>query len=1198
MKRMIVAMLVLVAMLSAAFVPMDRAKKVAENYYKNYAPTAQKGNVITRTIAKKYEGEVTYYAFEFGNQNGFVIVTADDGLRTILGWSFDSGLCSEEDFYNMKNPFAHRMSWTDREIIQARKDKYVDVKAQKDWKDIENNIFPSASKAIVVPALVQTRWGQGYPYNTLCPMDGTSRSLVGCVATSMAQIMRYHMGTENPTGSNSYYCSNLGTTVAISNYGDYTYDYSLMPTTTAAINLATEITEVSELSYGCGVAVDMNYGYDGSGAYTSDVKAAMVNHFEYSNTATYVSVGTPTTETAQATNINTSLAASRPIIWAGDDATEGGHCFILDGRTDDYQYHFNWGWEGGSDGWFKINALTPTGYNFASGQEAIYGLYCISDEFLNWPVPTNVANTLANNEDITVTWTRPAGVKLGTLTGYKLFRNDVQIAAPASGATSYVDNDLTPGIYNYYLSATYSTPDGESHYSTNTSRTITENTTYPIATQVTSTTVGRTGIDVYWHKPFIGTVFLSDGFEAGNLSAWTLKSSKLFTQSNSWWLADDGTRWFCEDGSNLGPEYINSGLYSAAIGYSAGAGKTQPMSWLCSPAINLTNSGATLNFARWYFSNSTYPASQLYVKLYWGTFTETKGSNVLNSCENIDFYDTVEESGPYAYDSKTYTTTHTGTGTRVCFIFNYTDGFQAAVDDIVLGYGSKQFADNTNPAPYKPVANATRKAKDPNYNGERYDLPSGLIVNGEAPKGSIEPIEYQVYRNGSLAATVTRDGMDETWTDTGFTDGWNEYFVKCVYPGPNYSQPSVKVYSYIDANPVPGYLSGVLNANQADVDLDWYAPYHQPAGWFGYIGAEPDSYFDYLDKTNYPGTWKKKRTRMYGADLGLYYPITVDSIAAAFYEDAAEPWADSMFTFKVYTFNTAGTADSVLYTSGLLEAESGFFTYLKLPTPLVMVKSWFVEFEVRDNTNSSQPGVFSSIGTDGFSSTYYTPTGTELAEGWYSITDGTNPYEWWIINYCTGTEPVIAKDGSVVSQKEKVITLGPQDAIKAANREIEYPVVNKPTSSKGLTKYNVWRNGVDIADVTGATSYKDVGAPSGDNTYYITAVYASPTGESVGCDPVVVNVPASQVIPAVPSVTTSVVAGQVKLAWAACADATSYDIYSCATPYGTYALLTNVTALEYTYTGTETKMFFYVVSKNGTKASPRTIEIVRPASAK
>ncbi|HQO08651.1 MAG TPA: C10 family peptidase [Clostridiales bacterium] len=1064
MKKILIIILSASLFIFASIVPVERAKKVAENYYKNYAPTAQKGNVITRTIAKKYEGEVTYYAFEFGNQNGFVIVTADDGLRTILGWSFDSGLCSEEDFYNMRNPFANRMSWTDREIIQARKDKFVDAQAQKDWKDMENNIFPSSTKAIVVPALVQTRWGQGYPYNVACPLDGGQPTMNGCVALAMAQVMRYHQGPSNPMGSHSYFWEGEYDSLTLSiNYTNSTYDYSLMPTTTEAINTSAESTEVSELCYEAGVSVDMDYGTfesGGSGAYLIDIVDAFKTHFNSWSDIFYVSVGTVTDETTQSANINSDLDNSIPVIWAGS-GPDGGHCFILDGRTDDYNYHFNWGWEGSMDGWYKLNNLNP-GTEFTSSQQAVFKIRVDSPPPVTWPSPRDFSGFVTNSEDAVLTWKIPYEYHNSVLTGYKLFRNDKVIAVLDSSARIYTDSALCQGSYLYYASATFTNPEGESHISQSKTIVITENNDFPAPVNVNAVVIGRTGIDLSWYKPYIGTIYLSDGFEKGSLSEWTLKKSKLFIQSADWWADDTGDRWFIEDGSQLGStEYIHSGSYAAAIGYSAGYESSHPMSWLCSPAFEIEHTGATLSFYRWYYSDTVYPPTQLYVKLYWGTFAETKGSDVLSNSESVDFYDTTAESGPHAYDFKTYNTAHTGAETMVCFIFNYSDGYQTAVDDIVIGYGSK-------------------------YAGS---------------KGSVEPTDYQIFRNGSLAATVHRTGLEESWTDTGFTDGTNDYFVRCLYPA-GISIPSNRASAFIDANPAPGFLTGKLSTNQQDIDLDWYAPCHLPPGWFGYTGDEPDSYFDYLDKTEYPGTWKKKRTQFYGSELGLYYPIRVDSIAAAFYEDASEPWVDSIFTFKVYTRNTADTADSLLYgPSGNLEAESGYFTVIHLPTQLVMNKPWWVEIEVRDETNSSQPGVFSSVGSKGFSSAYYTPVGSELAAGWYTISNGTKPYEWWIISYCTGTEPVIAKDGSINGNNERVFVLGPQDAILAAEKL--KPVNNltltskRNVNSKGLLGYHIFREG-EMVGTTTETLWTDslVKKEYGDLSYYVTAFYNNPAGES------------------------------------------------------------------------------------------------------
>jgi hypothetical protein len=91
--------------------------------------------------------------------------------------------------------------------------------------------------------------------------------------------------------------------------------------------------------------------------------------------------------------------------------------------------------------------------------------------------------------------------------------------------------------------------------------------------------------------------------------------------------------------------------------------------------------------------------------------------------------------------------------------------------------------------------------------------------------------------------------------------------------------------------------------------------------------------------------------------------------------------------------------------------------------------------------------------------------------------------------------------------------------------------------------------------------------------------------------PVTFVVGSSPVIPAVPSnITTAIVSGNVYINWDNSANATSYDVYSSANPYGTFTLLTNVTNSEYTYTpGTNSKMFFQIVAKNSTKQSPPSI---------
>lgn len=80
-------------------------------------------------------------------------------------------------------------------------------------------------------------WGQLEPYNNFCPLEYDAegklvgRTVVGCVATAMAQIMRYHKYPVHPTGTYTdmqtldAFGHPIPLTVCLDNY---TFDYSLM----------------------------------------------------------------------------------------------------------------------------------------------------------------------------------------------------------------------------------------------------------------------------------------------------------------------------------------------------------------------------------------------------------------------------------------------------------------------------------------------------------------------------------------------------------------------------------------------------------------------------------------------------------------------------------------------------------------------------------------------------------------------------------------------------------------------------------------------------------------------------------------------------------------------------------------------------------------------------------------------------------
>ncbi|MDO5447676.1 MAG: C10 family peptidase, partial [Prevotellaceae bacterium] len=61
------------------------------------------------------------------------------------------------------------------------------------------------------------------------------------------------------------------------------------------------------------------------------------------------------------------------MFYSGQDSS-GGHAFVGDGYTKGDYFHFNWGWDGEGNGYFKVGALNVSGYKFNSYNFVTIGL--------------------------------------------------------------------------------------------------------------------------------------------------------------------------------------------------------------------------------------------------------------------------------------------------------------------------------------------------------------------------------------------------------------------------------------------------------------------------------------------------------------------------------------------------------------------------------------------------------------------------------------------------------------------------------------------------------------------------------------------------------------------------------------------------------------------------------------------------------
>ncbi|NOR44119.1 MAG: hypothetical protein GQ534_00910 [Candidatus Delongbacteria bacterium] len=364
MKSIFTIILVLSISLSAAFVDKKRAQKVAENFYKNRCPevSAKIGANVIKIYENIYMGEVTRYTVEF--EKGFVIVTSNDQLRPILGYS-DHGTVPDLGKLGGEN-FKEWFENYDKQLYCAVTTKYVDEDAVQEWKDIENNVFPKIGN-IVVDKLIESKWCQLYPWNDQCPEKDNTWTYAGSVATAMAQILKYHQFPPFGQGSVSYAWNDTTLSANFSSSSfDYDmmkneviYEYGLYPEYWESLNMTQpEKDMLSNFIYDVGLSVEMNYGTELDGGSTSDIlntHDAFSNNW-YADSSAYHELGTPIDPAADASMIQAELDAKRPWLWAGGD-----HAFILDGYTSDYWYHFNWGWGGDQNGWFQRTFLVPYG---------------------------------------------------------------------------------------------------------------------------------------------------------------------------------------------------------------------------------------------------------------------------------------------------------------------------------------------------------------------------------------------------------------------------------------------------------------------------------------------------------------------------------------------------------------------------------------------------------------------------------------------------------------------------------------------------------------------------------------------------------------------------------------------------------------------------------------------------------------------
>ena len=359
-------------------VSQQRAMEFATRFFANH--TESRGNMVGMKLAwdsnqlfpktRSPKESPAFFVFTPSDGKGFIIVAGDDVSVPVIGYSFNNQM------FNVDELPSNFRSWLEKvheDIVCTReRGEMASSVVKQKWME---------SRAGNVLVMLDTpSWNQGNPYNLQCPMDGGERSQVGCVATAMAIVMRYYEWPKKGRGvTEEYITKTKQIHVEARNLEhEYNWDKMKMEYIGGSYN-DDEAKAVATLMADVAVALGADFTSEATGAPTST--SILNKHFDYHPGMYWKPLETFWKDDVRDQTLVNELMKNRPLLFTGynGDWTEGedvlGHAFVLDGCTEDYYFHVNWGWDGHYDGFFYLYSLSPGDKNYNWSNEVLFNMF-------------------------------------------------------------------------------------------------------------------------------------------------------------------------------------------------------------------------------------------------------------------------------------------------------------------------------------------------------------------------------------------------------------------------------------------------------------------------------------------------------------------------------------------------------------------------------------------------------------------------------------------------------------------------------------------------------------------------------------------------------------------------------------------------------------------------------------------------------
>jgi len=365
MKKTKSLLFAIACILSLAVSAQERSEtemlSIAQSKLNIVSAKAMTPGQANETAVQKLESGDTYNIYG-ANEQGFVIISKDKRFAPVLAYS-------NSNYSKDRMPCGFKLWLAAVNNAMSSTDGITDMQ--------KTTSFNGGS----VESFVKTQWGQGSPYNDKAPKDGGQETPSGCVATAMAQVLKYYQYPTQGKGS-GYYTVGASTTrvpQAISSV----YDWENMTNTYGVTSTDVQKEAVATLMNDAAVATHMNFASSGSGAISSDAALGFATNFSYDSLSMHFYNRDYYTDDEWNDMMYSELAQQKPIFFAASDKQYGGHAYVLDGYDSDGKVHVNWGWDGTADGYYDLNAMNPTGilgynmtYAFNYNQRMLVGMKC------------------------------------------------------------------------------------------------------------------------------------------------------------------------------------------------------------------------------------------------------------------------------------------------------------------------------------------------------------------------------------------------------------------------------------------------------------------------------------------------------------------------------------------------------------------------------------------------------------------------------------------------------------------------------------------------------------------------------------------------------------------------------------------------------------------------------------------------------